>query len=141
MNSIQKEREAQMEKKKKENELTLKQAKLAWANGEELQIDSGGGFYDLTGDYCLFAFDHPSNKFRLKPKTITLNGIEIPAPAEDEDYHHQGIWILNSLEPKEYGYVVLDITDELPRYWWRTEEEIKQVISALRQVFGGSHEH
>lgn len=135
MNSIQKEREAQMEKKKKENELTLKQAKLAWANGEELQIDSGDGFYDLTGDYCLFAFDHPSNKFRLKPKTITLNGIEIPAPAEDEDYHHQGIWILNSLEPKEYGYVVLDITDELPRYWWRTEEEIKQVVAALRSAF------
>ena len=134
--SIQKEREAQMENlKKKENELTLKQAKLAWANGEELQIDSGGGFYDLTGDYCLFAFDHPSNKFRLKPKTITLNGIEMPAPAEDEDYHHQGIWILNSLEPKEYGYVVLDITDELPRYWWRTEEEIKQVVAALRSAF------
>ena len=79
--------------------------------------------------------------FRLKPRTITINGIEVPAPAEDEDYHHQGIWILNSLEPKEYGYVVLDITDELPRYWWRTEEEIKQVVAALRQVFGGSHDN
>ena len=79
--------------------------------------------------------------FRLKPRTITINGIEVPAPAEDEDYHHQGIWILNSLELKEYGYVVLDITDELPRYWWRSKEEIKQVISGLRQVFGGSHDN
>ena len=80
-------------------------------------------------------------KFRLKPRTITINGIEVPAPAGDKDYHHQGIWILNSLEPKEYGYVVLDITDELPRYWWRTEEEIKQVVADLRQVFGGSHDN
>ncbi|MFZ0023148.1 hypothetical protein [Acinetobacter sp.] len=78
--------------------------------------------------------------FRLKPRTISINGIEVPAPADDKDYHHQGIWILNSLELKEYGYVVLDITDELPRYWWKSEEEIKQVVSALRQVFGGSHE-
>jgi hypothetical protein len=76
--------------------------------------------------------------FRLKPKTITINGIEVPAPADDKDYHHQGIWILNSLEPKEYGYVVLDITDELPRYWWKSEGEIKQVVAALRQVFGGA---
>ena len=76
-------------------------------------------------------------EFRLKPRTISINGIEVPAPAGDKDYHHQGIWILNSLEPKEYGYVVLDITDELPRYWWKSEEEIKQVVAALRQVFGG----
>ena len=132
---IEKEREAQMENlKKKENELTLKQAKLAWANGEELQIDSGDGFYDLTGDYCLFAFDHPSNKFRLKPKTITLNGIEIPAIGTD---YEQGevIWILNSLEPKEYSPLLLDVSDELPTYWWSTEEEIKQVVSALRSAF------
>ena len=82
-----------------------------------------------------FLQDKPRFEFRLKRQTITLNGVEIPAPAEDEDYHHQGIWILNSLEPKEYGYVVLDITDELPRYWWRTEEEIKQVVAALRSAF------
>ena len=89
----------------------------------------------------VFLNENTTWKFRFKPRTITINGIEMPAPAEDEDYHHQGIWILNSLEPKEYGYVVLDITDELPRYWWRTEEEIKQVVSGLRQVFGGSHDN
>ena len=122
-----------------------KEAKLAWANGKKLQIANmivGEDFYDINdSNTTLNIFDLDFYRFRLKPRTITINGIEMPAPAEDEDYHHQGIWILNSLEPKEYGYVVLDITDELPRYWWRTEEEIKQVISALRQVFGGSHEH
>ena len=99
-----------------------------WANAKCLQVES---FFNPT----------PMWSFRLKPRTITINGIEVPASAEDEDYRHQGIWILNSFDPKEYGYVVLDITDELPRYWWRTEEEVKQVVSALRQVFGGSHDN
>ena len=118
-----------------------KEALIALANTEEVQIWNGNIWLDVEGDYQIDVFLKTERKFRLKPRTITINGIEVPAPAEDEDYHHQGIWILNSLEPKEYSYVVLDITDELPRYWWRTEEEIKQVISGLRQVFGGSHDN
>ena len=119
-----------------------KEALIALANGEEVELQATGdmNWYNSTqwtvGELLCF-----KGRFRLKPRTITINGIEMPAPAEDEDYHHQGIWILNSLEPKEYSYVVLDITDELPRYWWRTEEEIKQVVVALRQVFGGSHDN
>ena len=128
-----------------------KEALIALANGEEVEywcetdpsIQKRWTPIKSLSEYKLSYFleDKPRFEFRLKPRTILINGIEVPAPAEDEDYHHQGIWILNSLEPKEYGYVVLDITDELPRYWWRTEEEIKQVISALRQVFGGNHDN
>ena len=114
-----------------------KEAKLAWANNKEVEYMPLNKWNLLGGSTPLSIFDRDDVKFRLKPSTITINGIEVPAPAEDEDYHHQGIWILNSLELKEYGYVVLDITDELPRYWWRTEEEIKQVVSALRSVFKG----
>ena len=123
-----------------------KDALIALANGEEVEfkdsVDKWENIKHYMGLNLSMFLDTPDwMKFRLKPRTITINGIEVPAPAEDEDYHHQGIWILNSLEPKEYSYVVLDITDELPRYWWRTEEEIKQVISGLRQVFGGSHDN
>ena len=128
-----------------------KEALIALANGEEVEywcetdpsIQKRWTPIKSLNEYKLSYFleDKPRFEFRLKPRTIAINGIEVPAPAEDEDYHHQGIWILNSLEPKEYSYVVLDITDELPRYWWRTEEEIKQVVSALRQVFGGSHDN
>ena len=118
-----------------------KEALIALANGKEVQWATGNDFQDITDEWQIREFLHPSFKFRLKPRTITINGIEVPASAEDEDYRHQGIWILNSFDPKEYGYVVLDITDELPRYWWRTEEEVKQVAAALRQVFGGSHDN
>ena len=118
-----------------------KEALIALANGEDVEYYHNS-CWSWVGEMIIIKhFVDDSFQFRLKPRTITINGIEVPAPAGDKDYHHQGIWILNSLEPKEYGYVVLDITDELPRYWWRTEEEIKQVVAALRQVFGGSHDN
>ena len=118
-----------------------KEALIALANGKEVEFFYRDAWDSIGEMIVIDHFISDKFKFRLKPRTITINGIEMPAPAEDEDYHHQGIWILNSLEPKEYSYVVLDITDELPRYWWRTEEEIKQVVVALRQVFGGSHDN
>ena len=122
-----------------------KEALIALANGEEVEYTNSCTLswhnLSLSGISINEILDPKFNKFRLKPRTITINGIEVPASAEDEDYRHQGIWILNSFEHKDYGYVVLDITDELPRYWWRTEEEVKQVVAALRQVFGGSHDN
>jgi len=101
-----------------------------------LQIDSGDGFYDLTGDYCLFAFDHPSNKFRLKPKTITLNGIEMPAPFEPKDGDEFWILFESHYSPCGYKLVLPDNQySELCYGAWRTEEEIKQVVAALRSAF------
>lgn len=122
-----------------------KDALIALANGEEVEYSITGSneWHNKTVNITPYYFignGVGQFEFRLKPKKIKLNGIEVPAPADDKDYHHQGIWILNSLEIKEYGYVVLDITDELPRYWWKSEDEIKQVVAALRQVFGGSHD-
>lgn len=117
-----------------------KDALIALANGENIQQNINGEWSDIRRDISWRSILGDNYSLRLKPRTISINGIEVPASAEDMDYHHQGIWILNSLEPKEYGYVVLDITDELPRYWWKSEEEIKQVVAVLRQIFGGSHD-
>ena len=73
-------------------------------------------------------------KFRLKPRTITINGVEVPECGKDYKYGN-AMYILNSLEIGEYCMVVLDKADEVPAYWWRTEEEIKQVVEALRSIF------
>ena len=119
-----------------------KEALIALANGEIVETrKKDDSMWSSVGFFAVNVFKDENWLFRIAPRTISINGIEVPAPADDKDYHHQGIWILNSLEPKEYGYVVLDITDELPRYWWKSEEEVKQVVSALRQVFGGSHDN
>ena len=116
-----------------------KEALIALANGERLQyrfpdsiwmdftnnLNSGGSslkVVDLLNDYAAF---------RLKPRTITLNGVEIPAPFEPKD--------------EDTGYIV-DLVIS-PVTWnesdpethrigaWRSEDEIKQVVAALREVF------
>lgn len=114
-----------------------KEAKLAWANGEKVEYykKDRDEWFEVRGNTYVSVFDIV-DKFRLKPRTITINGIEVPCCGENYQYG-DAMYILNSLEPEEYSLVVLDIADEVPAYWWRTEEEIKQVVAALRCVFGG----
>ena len=115
-----------------------KEALIALANGEEVEFDTGVGAWHLAHKgLTLHCFD--SYKFRLKPRTITINGIEVPAPFEPKDgdkYYH--ISIQTSLG---YGWDEWESSDYDARASifgaWRTEEEIKQVVSALRSVFKG----
>ena len=56
-----------------------KEAKLAWANGKKLQIANklvGEDFYDMDdSNTTLNIFDLDFYQFRLKPRTITINGV------------------------------------------------------------------
>ena len=129
-----------------------KDALIALANGEEVEVshphdkwyegweslNSPGGKF-----FLLYLLDETTGyKFRIKPCTITLNGIEVPAPFKPKEgdlYWH--------ISP-EYmiGYGTSMYSDGNVDTWqqfgaWRTEEEIKQVVAALRQVFGGSHDN
>ncbi|MFU8928333.1 hypothetical protein [Acinetobacter puyangensis] len=73
----------------------------------------------------------------LKPRTINLNGIEVPAPFEpkvgEKYWHLSNETILgygwDESENSEYDKRVLTLGA------WRNEEEIKQVVAALRKVF------
>lgn len=108
-----------------------KEALIALANGEEIEYQAmDKNFYPLQ-DFL------DSAKIRLKPKTITLNGIEVPAPFEPKVGEY--IYFISSDEIKGYAETTLEDT---PMNWgfiqfgaWRTEEEIKQVVEALRNVF------
>ena len=75
--------------------------------------------------------------FRLKPRTITINGVEVPAPFEPKI--GQYVYFISSDEVKGYAETTLVDTE---MNWgfvqfgaWRTESEIKQVVEALRSVF------
>lgn len=116
--------------------LSGEEAKLAWANGEQLQVVhmTKKEWETLTDNYMLSVFDDDSYVFRIKPRTITINGIEVPCCGENYQYG-DAMYILNSLDPKEYSLVVLDFVDGVPAYWWKTESEIKQVVEALRTIF------
>lgn len=118
--------------KKEQGLISGADAKLAWAKGEDLQIDTGSGFEDLTDNYYLAVFDRESNKFRLKPRTVKLE-IEVPAPFEPkvgEEYYYP-------YPHSERGYA-LDvfkggrITNQFGA--WRTEAEIKIVVEQVRKL-------
>ena len=116
-----------------------KEAKLAWANGKKLQIANtivGEDFYDIDdSNTMLNIFDLDFYQFRLKPRTITINGIEVPAPFEPKV--GDKFWIIS--DDYELGYTssTLIFGEVCLLGAWRTEEEIKQVVAALRSVFKG----
>ena len=127
-----------------------KDALIALANGEEVEVkhphdkwyenweslnSSGGKFF------LLYLLDETTGyQFRLKPRTISINGIEVPAPFEPK--HGDEIWFLNPDYGCGYADGDYDPAESVIQFGaWRTEEEIKQVVSALRQVFGGSHDN
>ena len=123
--------------------ISREKAKLAWANGKKLQIANtivGEDFYDIDdSNTTLNIFDLDFYKFRLKPRTITLNNIEIPAPFEPKE--GETYWCFSTQTVIGYGHNVYESKRADRRFInmgaWRTEEEIKQVVSALRSVFKG----
>ena len=121
-----------------------KDALIALANGKTVELkrihDNEWKPAQLFG-VSVFT-DSETTSFRLKPRTITINGIEVPAPfkpTEDclafiiDDGKTDG-W-------KAYGYELDGDATNPFLGLWRTEEEIKQVVAALRHVFGGSHDN
>ena len=117
-----------------------KEALIALANGEEVEFFYRDAWDSIGEMIVIDHFISDKFKFRLKPRTITINNIEVPACGVDYK-PHTFMFVLNSLEPCEYSKIILDESDEIPPYWWESEEEIKQVVAALRQVFGGSHDN
>lgn len=97
-----------------------KEAKLAWANGEKLEYTSEalGGWFDVNGGNTLDIFYRSDFKFRLKPRTITINSIEVPSVR----------YIAHS------GGNCVKISCHCP-------EDARVINAALRQVFGGNHDN
>ena len=114
--------------------LSGEEAKLAWANGEQLQVVhmTKKEWETLTDNYMLSVFDDDSYVFRLKPRTITINGIEVPAPFKPKI--SESAWVVDSATPLGYRNI-FHHTDCVHFMCWRTEDEIKQVVEALRKVF------
>ena len=72
--------------------------------------------------------------FRLKPRTITINGVEVPAPFEPKD--GDVVFVLDNANPNGFSSFIFDSDFFIVNFGaWRTESEIKQVVEALRSVF------
>ena len=127
-----------------------KEALIALANGEVVQVrNPNDTWYKDWTDYESFKFkmwigcftDGASQgyEFRLKPRTIKLNGIEVPAPFKPK--HGDIFWYLDLTQICSYNYrQEWSDSDEYTQLGvWRTEEEIKQVVAALRSILNESN--
>lgn len=87
-------------------------------------------------------YDERKVFFRIKPKTITINGIEVPAPFSHRPEVGQVIFYLDDSEPQGFTsekYSGLHDAD-FNYGWWVSEEKIKMVVDALRKVFEVQHD-
>ena len=102
------------------------EAQWRWTGKDVEWRDLEGGtafsINELKGGAC---------EFRLKPRTITLNGIEVPAPFEPEK--GEAFYYIAPSQDKGYFYNTNERFHQFGA--WRTEDEIKQVVEALRSVF------
>ena len=113
--------------------ISREEAKLAWANNKEVEYMPLNKWNLLGGSTPLSIFDRDDVKFRLKPRTITINGIEVPAPFEPKDGEDCRCYYISTTF--KHGFDWYHSTHhESNKIAWRTEEEIKQVVSALRSV-------
>ena len=116
-----------------------KEALIALANGEDVEWRHPERDWFKAPQCSMRTQDFFSGvyQFRLKPRTITINGIEVPAPFEPNEF--EDCYMLSDLYEHGYTKTSWKYSKSVPA--WRTKEEIKQVVAALRQVFGGSHDN
>ena len=110
-----------------------KEALIALANGEEVEYKSINGWSNAKHLHA-YEFLGMYPKLRLKPRTITINGIEVPAPFEPkvgEKYWFIADYTSHGYSDTQEG---TGINSSIGK--WRSEDEVKQVVAALRQVFG-----
>ena len=100
----------------------------------EIQFLGDMTWYDINSpEVTLEDFKGRSNKFRLKPRTITINGIEVPCNTIKHDKDNV-VWVISTASENWYDWISGSDCDSNTLYW-ETEEEVKQVVAALRSVF------
>jgi len=121
------------------NLISGKEALIALENGERVEFKCGSmSWLNLDAkQQPLEILIDKSVSLRLKSKTINLNGIEVPVPFEPKV--GETYWCFSTQTVLGYGHnvYVSDYDDKrfINMGAWRSEDEIKQVISVLRTIF------
>ncbi|WP_119684640.1 hypothetical protein [Acinetobacter pittii] len=108
----------------------------ALADGKDVQWATGDEFQDVTGQWEIREFSHPSFRFRIKPQTIKLE-LELPKPFEPKD--GDIYWFITCRTGKGYScrnHKARHGDSGMQFGAYRTEDEIKQVVEQLRKIRG-----
>lgn len=121
-----------------ENLISGKEALIALANGEKVLIRNHhwDNFDDLTQDFSLNVFFMGEYEFKLKPRTIKIGDIEVPAPFEPKE--GDVYYYINNFYKSGYDCRFFHSNENhfYHTQAWRTENEIKQVVAAWRKLIG-----
>lgn len=120
-----------------------KEALIALANEEVVEIwfNLTDGWHEIkTKDAYSFDLflDQKQIKFRLKPRTIKIGEFEVPAPFEPKEDCR--VYIIDDRNGNGYRVFSYELSAHSACTFigmWRTEEEIIQVVTALRSVLNG----
>jgi len=121
-------------KKERQGLISGAEALRALADGKEVEANNiDFGYWIDARNLNVTDFFDDIHTFRLKPRTITLS-LEIPVPFEPND--GEEAWCLDGNTLNGYKKVICDDFIDSGIGFWRTEEEIKQVVAALRGIKG-----
>ena len=112
--------------------LTPSQAAEAILNEDKLQVydtDCNKWYTFSCGHRNITIEDLKHIKLRLKPKTILINGVEVPAPAKKDDIEHY-FYTVNFSEGIIHTIDKLYINNNFKHYW-ATEKDAQKVLDAL----------
>lgn len=121
------------------NSISGKEALIALANGEEVEWRHSDRDWFKAPQCGMRTQDFFSGvyRFRLKPRTITINGIEVSKPQKNMPEKGDEVFTLDFTRYEGYvSWTCQSSINTFDRDWWKSEDEIKQVVAALRQVFG-----
>ena len=130
--------------------ISSKDALIALANGDEVEFENpfrntwvdikSLTITEIEGGYYICSDDDTKVKtqFRLKPRTIMIGNIEVPAPFEPKN--KEVCFYFDYLEDCGFSELLFDSKNKAHHKFiqfgaWRTEKEVKQVVAALRQIF------
>lgn len=99
----------------------------------DVQIFAYGEWKDDESSEFLFDY----YEYRIKPQTITINGVEIPKPIDIKDIDTTGNYYFPQCHEEMYGMLKgLSILEYNVFYPYATEEEAIQASKALFGVEG-----
>jgi hypothetical protein len=108
--------------------LTRKEILMAFANDQVVQVKEKDGYHDAS---LAFYTSNQERQYRIKPVTITVNGVECPPVAKSRHSHEQ--WLVEL----SFGPCYTGRRAPSKVFVFNTEADARQVFDALIKPFQG----
>lgn len=118
--------------------LTPLQVAEALINGDDLEYTYNGTIWMSAEqeDGEVFFYNDGVYKYRVKPKIIVINGVEVPASLYKKP-NQEFIYFINLFKGRVYQLPTEKLTFN-HKYYWATKEDAQKVLDAMLIPFNES---